>query len=1040
MYASLRYRNIGPNRGGRVVAVAGDPEDVTRFYFGSTGGGVWKTDDGGMLWENISDGYFKYASVGALQVAASDPNVIYVGMGEATIRGNVSRGDGVYKSTDRGRSWQHMGLAETQNIGEIQIHPQNPDLVYVAALGHVWGENSERGVYRSTDGGRSWELVLHKSSKAGAIDVRLDPTNPRIVYAAIWESGRGPHFMSSGGEDSGIWRSFDGGDTWEEISHNAGLPQGILGKVTLAPTPRPAGTRRGRVYAIVEAEDGGVFRSDDYGETWVKGSEDRNLRQRAWYYNHIYADPGDADTVWVLNVEMWRSIDAGKTFQQVSAPHGDNHDLWIDPANPRRMILGNDGGALVSYNGGYSWSSMYNQMTAEFYHVTTDTRFPYRVYGAQQDNTTISVPSRSDYIAIVTPEWRVAGGGESGYIAVDPDDPDIIYAGAQTGRMTRLDLGSGHAKNITVWPEPTAGRAAGELAYRWNWTSPIHLSPHNSKVLYSGGNHLWRSEDGGQSWKQASPDLSRADPETLVRSGGPITGDNTGAEIYGTIFAFAESPVEEGVLWSGSDDGLIHVSRDNGESWTNVNPPDLPDWALVSIIEASRHAPGKAYVAATRYKLHDEAPYLYKTEDYGQSWTSITGGIPHGDFTRVIREDLEQPGLLFAGTERGMFASFDDGVNWQSLQLNLPVVPIHDFVIHNQDLVVATHGRSFWILDDISALRQIAAGGVPRGRPGGMRLCAPGVTWRIPPSADFGPHAPRPGRNFSFVGGMMQTYWHTEHDDNTTSRHWLDAGDNPTDGVVLHYWFADDQDGEVKVTILDEDGKEIRAFSSERNDDKAPMVRTSAAAHRFVWDMRYPGATQVEGGDPSARRGGGMAAGPVVVPGTYQARLEAGGQSQTVSFEIRKDPRMVTTTEDYQAQFDLLTAIRDTLSSVNEGVSRIRAARNRLGSWSERGDEETSAAAKALSDKLLEIEDVLIQYRAKSSQDTLHFPGRLTALLGGLGGVVASAEGQPTAQSYEVFDGLRTQADDALARLASLFDTEVAAFNERLKGSDIAAV
>ena len=1036
IYSSLRYRNIGPNRGGRVVAVAGDPDDPTRFYFGSTGGGVWMTDDGGQIWENISDGFFEYASVGALQVSESDPNVIYAGMGEATIRGNVSRGDGVYKSTDRGRTWQHKGLAATQNIGEIQIHPENPDIVYVAALGHVWGENPERGLYRSTNGGDSWEHVLHKSHKAGAINVRLDPTNPRIVYAAIWESGRGPYFMSSGGEDSGIWRSFDGGETWEDISHNEGLPEGILGKVTLAPTP----TQRGRVYAIVEAEDGGVFRSDDYGDTWVKGSEDRNLRQRAWYYHHIYADPGDADTVWVLNVEMWKSIDAGKTFQQVSAPHGDNHDLWIDPANPQRMILGNDGGGLVSYNGGYSWSSIYNQMTAEFYHVTTDNRFPYRVHGAQQDNTTMSVPSRSDFVAIVTPDWRVVGGGESGYIAVDPDDPDIIYAGAQTGRMTRLDLSSGHSKNITVWPEPTAGRAAGDLAYRWNWTSPIHLSPHNSQILYSGGNHLFRSEDGGQSWEEASPDLSRADPETLVRSGGPITGDNTGAEIYGTIFAFDESPVEEGVLWAGSDDGLVHVSRDNGESWTNVNPADLPDWALVSIIEASHHEAGKAYVAATRYKSHDETPYLYKTSDYGDTWTAITSGIPSHDFTRVIREDPVQPGLLFAGTERSLLVSFDDGESWQSLQLNLPIVPIHDLVIHDQDLVVCTHGRSFWILDDISALRQIAADARPGGHSGSMRLFAPGVTYRIPPSADFGPHPPRPGKNFHFVGGMMQTYWYQEHDDNTTSRHWLDAGDNPVDGVVIPYWFANDQTGEVTLTILNGDGNEIQSFSSEEGDVKAPLLQASAGAHRFIWDMSYPGATQVIDGDASARRGGSMSQGPRAVPGTYQARLDAPSGSQTVSFEIVKDPRMATTQEEYQAQFDLLIEIRDTLSNVNEGVNRIRSARNRLERFTASDDQDLAASASDLSDKLLEIEDELIQYRAKSLQDTLHFPGRLTALLGGLSGVVAVAEGQPTAQSYEVFDGLRTQAGDALAKLASLFDSEVASFNDRAKSSNVSAI
>ncbi|MEZ4569925.1 MAG: glycosyl hydrolase [Thermomicrobiales bacterium] len=970
---------------GRVVAVAGDPDDVTRFYFGSTGGGVWKTDDGGQIWENISDGFFKYASVGAIQVSESDPNVIYVGMGEATIRGNVSRGDGIYKSTDRGRTWQHKGLAETQNIGELQIHPENPDIVYVAALGHVWGENPERGIYRSTDGGDSWELILKQSDKAGR-DRRLDPTNPESSTPRSGNRAADPLHV-----ERRRWSPVSGARSTAATPGKTSPTTRDSRKASSARSPwRRHRPRRGRVYAIVEAEDGGVFRSDDYGDSWVKGSDDRNLRQRAWYYHHIYADPGDADTVWVLNVEMWKSIDGGKTFQQVSAPHGDNHDLWIDPANPQRMILGNDGGGLVSYNGGYSWSTMYNQMTAEFYHVATDSRFPYRVYGAQQDNTTMSVPSRSDFVAIVTPDWRVVGGGESGYIAVDQDDPDIIYAGAQTGRMTRLDLGSGHAKNITVWPEPTAGRAAGDLAYRWNWTSPIHLSPHDSKVLYSGGNHLFRSTDGGQSWSQASPDLSRADPETLGRSGGPITGDNTGAEIYGTIFAFAESPVEAGVLWAGSDDGLVHVSRDNGENWTNVNPPDLPDWALISIIEASPHKAGKAFVVATRYKSDDERPYIYKTEDYGETWTEAINGLPwdpatgSGAYTRVVREDPEREGLLFCGTELGLFISFDDGENWEPFQLNLPVTPIHDLLIKGNDLVVGTHGRSFWILDDITPVRHASADA------GDVRIFQPGPTIRYPRSRDFGPHPPRPGINYSFAGGFIQTYTFERNDDGTTEVTFTDAGNNPVDGLVLRYWLASEPDGKVELDFLDSDGRRDPEVFSEAGDREEAADSASAGSHRFVWDMRYPGATQVQGGDASARRGGAMAQGPTGArnlsgPARRPERLRDG--------QLR-DPQRSAHGDlpgDYQAQFDLMIEIRDTLSDVNDGVNRIRSAREQLDGWAERGDEDMAAAAKDLSGKLLDIEDKLIQYRAKSLQDTLHFPGRLTALLGGIGGVVAGA-------------------------------------------------
>ncbi len=1031
-YQALRYRSIGPHRGGRVVAVSGVPGGRNTYYFGSTGGGVWKTDDAGTSWMNVSDGYFKYASVGALQVAPSDPNVIYAGMGEATIRGNVSRGDGVYRSTDTGRSWHHLGLVDTQNIGEIAIHPKDPNTVYVAAFGHVWGPNEERGLYRSTDGGETWENALHVSDNAGAIDVRIDPTNPRIVFAATWEADRGPYYLSSGGEGSGIWRSFDGGDSWENISHNTGMPDGMLGKINIAPSP----ARPGRIYAIVEADDGAVFRSDDYGDTWTRGSEDRNLRQRAWYYHHIYADPQDADTVWVLNQRHWKSIDAGKTFQVVQAPHGDNHDLWINPQDSDNQILGNDGGALVTFNGGGSWSTMYNQATAEFYHVTTDTRFPYRVYGAQQDNTTMSVPSRSDYVAIVTPEWRVVGGGESGYIAVDPENPDIIYAGAQTGRITRYDVSTGLIKNISVWPDPNVGRAAEDLKYRFQWTSPIHLSPHNSQVLYQGGNNLWRSEDEGQSWEQASPDLTRADPETMVRSGGPITGDNTGAETYATISAFAESPVEAGTLWSGSDDGLIWVSRDNGENWDNVTPgPDqLPEWALISIIEASPHRTGTAYVAATRYKSHDDSPYLFRTDDFGGTWQSITEGIPVDDFTRVIRADPEKDGLLFCGTERGMYVSFNDGDSWHSLLLNLPVVPIHDFVIHGNDLVVGTHGRSFWILDDFSILRQLSPEASTTAK-----LFQPGVTYRMPPTTDFGPHPPLPGKNYHFVGGMMQTYMYWENEDGTSERFFIDAGNNLEDGVVLHYWLPEDASNTVSLTILDGAGDVVRTYSSDPEAANGnPVVSSQAGANRFRWNMRYPGADQIKGGDPSARRGGSLAEGPVAVPGTYQARLETGSQDSTTTFEIQADPRTSTTAGEYQAQFDLLMAIRDKLSAANQTITDLRVLRGQIEGWQQRDTgEDIEAAATSLTEMLLDIEGALIQYKASALQDTLHFPGRLTAQLAGLAGVVASAEGQPTAQSYAVFEDLSDQVDEQIQRFAEVQDQEIAAFNELIDQSEL---
>ncbi|HVB65223.1 MAG TPA: glycosyl hydrolase, partial [Nitrolancea sp.] len=670
MLNALRWRLVGPFRGGRVVAVAGDPVNPQIFYFGSTGGGVWKTYDGGRVWENVSDGFFKRASVGGLAVAASDPNVIYAGMGETTIRGNVSHGDGVYKSTDAGKTWTHLGLEKTRNIAKVRVHPENPDIVYVAAFGHAHGSNPERGVYRSKDGGATWELVLYRSDTAGANDLVIDPTNPRIIYVSFWEAIRRPWEMISGGPGSGIFKSTDGGDSWTEISRNDGLPKGVLGKIGIS----ASATKPGRVYAVVEAEDGAIFRSDDGGETWQRGSEDRNLRQRAWYYHHIYADPQDADTVWLLNVEAWKSTDAGRTFEVVAVPHGDNHDLWIDPKYPLRMIEGNDGGACVSYNGGNSWSDIYNQPTSEFYHVATDMQTPYRIYGAQQDNTTMTVPSRSPIGAISRVEEFAVGGGESGYIQVDPRDPNIIYAGSYGGYLTRYNHATGEHRLINVWPENTLGSGAEDARYRFQWTYPIQISPHNPDEIYVTSQFVHRSNNGGSSWEIISPDLTWHDPETLKSSGGPITKDNTGAEYYATIFAFAESKLTPGLFWAGSDDGMVHVSQDAGKTWQNVTPPDLPDWALMSIVEPSPHDAATAYLAATRYKYDDFSPYLYRTNDYGKSWVKIVDGIPSDQITRVVREDPNRRGLLYAGTEAGMYVSFNDGAQWQPLQLNLPVV------------------------------------------------------------------------------------------------------------------------------------------------------------------------------------------------------------------------------------------------------------------------------------------------------------------------------------------------------------------------------
>nr|PZN68433.1 MAG: glycosyl hydrolase [Sphaerobacter thermophilus] len=1037
---ALEWRLVGPYRGGRVVAVAGDPRDVGTFYFGSTGGGVWKTTDGGMIWENISDGYFRRASVGAIAVSEADPNVIYVGMGEATIRGNVSHGDGVYRSTDAGRTWQHLGLAATRNIGKVRIHPHDPDTVYVAALGHAHGPNPERGVFRSRDGGRTWEHVLFRSENAGAIDLSIDPTNPRIIYAAFWEAIRRPHELVSGGPGSGLFRSTDGGDTWEEITRNPGLPQGLLGKIGVVASP----AKPGRVWAIIEAEDGAVFRSDDYGDTWERLSEDRNLRQRPWYYMHIYADPKDPDTVWVLNLAAWKSIDGGKTFFQVAVPHGDNHDLWIDPNNPQRMINGNDGGACVTFNGGMTWSTLYNQPTAELYHVTVDTQVPYRIYAAQQDNTTISLPSRSVTAGITRADYEEVGGGESGYIAVRPDNPNIVFAGSYGGFLTRYDRRTGQRRNIAVWPEASLGWGAKDLKYRFQWTYPIVISPHDPNVLYVTSNVVHRSTDEGESWEVISPDLTRDDKSKQEPSGGPITKDVTGAEYYNTIFAFAESPLQPGLLWAGSDDGLIHVSRDGGQTWQNVTPPDLPEWALISIIEPSPHDPAVAYVAATRYKLDDFTPYLYKTTDYGQTWTRITGGIPEDDFTRVIREDPNRRGLLYCGTETGIYVSIDDGVHWQPFRQNLPVVPIHDLVITGTSLVVATHGRSIWVLDDVSPLYHLPA---TLDEP--AALVPPQTTTRFWTNRGFG-HREAVGNNYWMTGATMVTFRPEETPEGTKTERLLDAGQNPPDGVIVYYALKEQPEGEVTLTFLDAEGNEIRTFSSkepepagEAQDEapKEPRVPAKAGLNRFVWDMRYPAPTRVEGyATPEAK-----VPGPLAKPGRYQVRLTVGDRTWTESFEIVKDPRVSATQEDFDAQFALLLQIRDKLSQTHEAVNRIRAIKRQVEDWGKRTEglpihEEVERSGKTVADRLTAIEEDLIQVKAKVREDALNYPLKLNAKLGALMGVVASADARPTRQAVELFAELSRQVDDCLGRLDEVVKTDVAAFNGVLRDAGIPPV
>jgi photosystem II stability/assembly factor-like uncharacterized protein len=1089
----LPWRCIGPFRGGRCVAVAGDPAQPAVFYFGSTGGGVWKTTDAGLYWTNVSDGFFRRASVGALAVAPSDPNVLYAGMGEATIRGNVSHGDGVYTSTDAGRTWRHLGLEQTRNISKLRVHPGDPNVVLVAALGHAHGPNPERGVFRTTDGGASWERTLFRSDDAGAGDLVLDPTNPRIVYASLWETRRGPHYLTSGGPGSGLFRSEDGGLTWTELTARPGMPKGPKGKIGLA----ASAAKPGRVWALVEAEQGGVYRSDDWGETWERLNEDRNLRQRAWYYSHIYADPQDAETVWVLNVELWRSHDGGKTFGRVQAPHGDNHDLWIDPANPQRIILGNDGGATVSLNGGVSWSSIYNQPTSEFYHATVDARG--RVYGAQQDNTTMSVPSRSRRDAITTTEWYEIGGGESGYVAVDPRDPNVIYAGSYQGYLTRYDHGRGQLRNIGVWPEEYSGWSAGEQKYRFNWTFPLFLSPHDPATLYCAANVVFRSRDEGHSWEQLGGDLTRNDAATLVASGGPITKDNTGAENYATIFALAESPLQAGLLWAGSDDGLVHLSRDGGASWQNVTPPELPEWALVSIIEPSPHDPAVAYLAATRYKLDDFRPYLFATADYGRTWRQITNGIPADDFTRVIREDPGRRGLLLCGTETGVYASFDDGGQWHRLtsgrgagaELGLPVVPVHDLVIAGGDVVLATHGRSFWVLDDIGLLRQFepvvnaaaAAGASEKAAP---HLFTPRDTQRFGRLFDFGA-SPQNGRNYVFVAGMMAAFDQSKTPEGETRRAWLDVGANPPDGVVMTYLLPEAAEGTLTLAFRDAQGAEIRTIkskkpekdqgakttddtaaregevasgesavapgeslsssvigpsSTEEEKDDEPKAPARAGLNRFVWDLRGAPAPKITSGD--GQKNVDRAA-PRVPPGRYRVELTVGEATSGADFAVLPDPRVRTTQAEYEEQYALLGRIHALLGQVHTAINTVRTVRAQLDDWTKRTAKHEAggriaAAAKALNARLAAAEEHLIQVKIKSDQDSLNYPVMINAKLAFLAALVGSAEAGPTKAQHALFEDLEARASTHLRAIEAALTEDLPAFNTLVREAALPAV
>ncbi|WP_419166846.1 WD40/YVTN/BNR-like repeat-containing protein [Candidatus Palauibacter sp.] len=1007
--AGLSFRSIGPPRGGRSTAVAGITEQPLTYFMGGTGSGVWRTDDAGLNWRNISDGYMETGSIGAIDVADGDPNVIYVGTGSACIRGNVSKGIGVYRSTDGGDSWTHVGLPNAGQIGRIEVHPRDPDIAFVAAMGDPFGFNPERGVFRTTDGGETWDHVLAISDSTGVVDLAMNPGNPRIIFAAAWRGERKPWTAISGSEESGIFRSTDGGDTWDRLE--GGLPTGLVGKAAITVSR----ANPDRVWVLIEAPNdrGGVYRSDDGGDSWRRVNDDRGLQQRAWYYTHIYADPVDENTVYALNVGYNKSIDGGVTWQSYGVPHGDVHDLWINYENPDFQVVANDGGGQVTTTGAESWSTYYNQNTAEMYRVFVDDQFPYRVYGSQQDNSTIMVPSRGMPAVQPAQHWSAVGGCESGHIAIDPRNPNVTYAGCYGGSINRVDRETGDVRQMLLYPQLQLGHAAKMMRHRFQWNAPIRLSPHDPDVVYHASQFVNRTRDAGYSWETISPDLTRNDTTKQDFAGGRITWDNTGVEVYGTIFAFEESPHEAGVLWAGSDDGLIHVSRDDGANWADVTPGDLPEFSTVNMIDLSAHGPGRAHVAVYRYRMADDTPYMWRTDDYGESWTRLsTNGIEPGHFVRVVREDPEREGLLYAGTEYGLYLSFDAGDSWQRFQQNLPITPITDMRVHEGDLVVATQGRSFWILDDVSPLRTMSAASLAAD----VHLYAPGDAVR--------------------AQGVFPN------------------------GAVIHFalgdGFGDGMEETVNVEIAGGGGDVVRVYSSNPGswDDEAKAavgrssswspdrLQTSAGLNRAVWNLQGEGPDLVQG----ARIWGFTGRVPAV-PGSYEVRLSAGDATQTQPLAVHIDPRVVdqVTVADLQAQHDLMVRVRGLLQQSHDAVRDARSIRSQMSDIAQSveeagyGDDFTEMADET-GEKLTDVEEELFQTQNRAGQDPLNFPPMLDNEIANLYGYISSTYDRPNQVAGTRADELEAELGEWLGTLQQIIDTDVAAFNNRLREAGVPGV
>ena len=993
---NLNWRSIGPYRGGRASSVTGVSNSDNTYYFGATGGGIWKTTDSGQNWRNISDGFFG-GSIGAISASESDPNILYVGTGEKTVRGNVSPGyGGFWKSDDAGETWKKMNLDIDQvQVGRIAIHPKNPDIVYIAIIGDLFKDSNKRGVYKSTDGGKSWRQVLFSNERSGAVDISIDKNNPRIIFASTWNIRRTPYSLESGGEGSGLWKSTDGGETWKNISDNEGLPSGIWGISGVSVSP----VNSKKVFALIENKEGGLFRSDDGGSSWKKVNEDRNLRQRAWYYTRVYADTQNENRVYVMNVSFWRSEDGGKSFDRYRTPHGDHHDLWIDPENNKRLIVADDGGAQVSSDDANNWSTYMNQPTAQYYRVATDNSFPYNILVAQQDNSTQRVPHRVNSGGISERDWERSAGGESAHLAAKPDNPDIVYGGSYGGYLTRLDHSTGEVRSVNVWPNNPMGHGAEDMKFRFQWNFPIFFSPHDPNKLYTTSNRFHVTYNEGEKWEVFSPDLTRNEKEKLGPSGGPITKDNTAVEYYATIFAACESPYEKDLLWAASDDGLIHLSRDGGKNWEDVTPVNSPKYLMWNSVEPDPFVKGGLYAAGTLYKTGDFQPYMYKTKDYGKTWEKITNGIPNNHFTRVLRADPNKEKLLYAGTESGMYISFDDGISWNSFQLNLPLVPITDLTIKNNNLIAATQGRSLWLIDDLTPLHQLNK----EVNNASMKLFKPIDSYRMG----------SPGRG--------------------TPRN---AGKNHHNGVEVFFNIDDkilDENTSVTLEFLDNEKKLIKKYDNQSDENALDI---NSEKNSFVWNMRYDDAKGFDGLIMWAA----SLRGPIASPGQYYVKLTVNEKSEEQSFNILKDPRSNSTNEDLKEQFDFLLSVRDKVSDIHQTIIDIRSSRSQLIDLKSKISDKYPDMENSISDvisRITLIEEKLYQTKNRSGQDPLNFPIRLNNKLAHLTSVASVGNFKPTDQMYNVRDELIGLIDKELKMWEDIKENDLVKLNSTILENNI---